>query len=159
MLPASIYLRQQVVEQAPKGFQWVTIPPLKGQTTQEGAISQTLSVAADSKHPKEAVKFISWFLDGQHQVELAKGDWLIPTSATAAKDPSLTTPKDGWDVATASAKSLILAPYLKVNGYDEFKTKVATPALQAYFANKISIDQLAQKLTGDGDKVLARYQH
>jgi ABC-type glycerol-3-phosphate transport system substrate-binding protein len=159
MLPASIYMRQQVVEQAPKGFQWVTIPPLKGQTTQEGAISQTLSVAADSKHPKEAVKFISWFLDGQHQVELAKGDWLIPTSATAAKDPSLTTPKDGWDVATASAKSLILAPYLKVNGYDEFKTKVATPALQAYFANKISIDQLAQKLTGDGDKVLARYQH
>jgi multiple sugar transport system substrate-binding protein len=159
MLPASIYMRQQVVEQAPKGFQWVTIPPLKGQTTQEGAISQTLSVAADSKHPKEAVKFISWFLDGQHQVELAKGDWLIPTSATAAKDPSLTTAKDGWDVATASAKSLILAPYLKVNGYDEFKTKVATPALQAYFANKISIDQLAQKLTGDGDKVLARYQH
>jgi ABC-type glycerol-3-phosphate transport system substrate-binding protein len=159
MLPASIYMRQQVVEQAPKGFQWVTIPPLKGQTTQEGAISQTLSVAADSKHPKEAVKFISWFLNGQHQVELAKGDWLIPTSATAAKDPSLTTAKDGWDVATASAKSLILAPYLKVTGYDEFKTKVATPALQAYFANKISIDQLAQKLTGDGDKVLARYQH
>jgi ABC-type glycerol-3-phosphate transport system substrate-binding protein len=159
MLPASIYMRQQVVEQAPKDFQWVTIPPLKGQTTQEGAISQTLSVAADSKHPKEAVKFISWFLNGQHQVELAKGDWLIPTSATAAKDPSLTTAKDGWDVATASAKSLILAPYLKVNGYDEFKTKVATPALQAYFANKISIDQLAQKLTGDGDKVLARYQH
>ncbi|MDN3359425.1 sugar ABC transporter substrate-binding protein [Actinomadura sp. DC4] len=159
MLPASIYMRQQVVEQAPKNFQWVTIPPLKGQTTQEGAISQTLSVAADSKHPKESVKFISWFLGGQHQVELAKGDWLIPTSATAAKDPSLTTAKDGWDVATASAKSLILAPYLKVNGYDEFKTKVATPALQSYFANKISIDQLAQKLTGDGDKVLARYEH
>jgi multiple sugar transport system substrate-binding protein len=159
MLPASIYMRQQVVEQAPKDFEWVTIPPLKGQSTQEGAISQTLSVAADSKHPKEAVKFISWFLNGQHQVELAKGDWLIPASASAAKDPSLTTPKDGWDVATASAKSLILAPYLKVNGYDEFKTKVATPALQAYFANKISIDQLAQKLTGDGDKVLARYQH
>lgn len=159
MLPASIFMRQQVIEQAPKNFQWVTIPPLKGQTTQEGAISQTLSVAADSKHPKESMKFISWFLNGQHQVELAKGDWLIPTSTTAAKDPSLNTSKDGWDVATASAKSLILAPYLKVNGYDEFKTKVATPALQAYFANKISIDQLAQKLTGDGDKVLARYEH
>jgi multiple sugar transport system substrate-binding protein len=159
MLPASIYMRQQVIEQAPKNFEWVTIPPLKGQTTQQGEIAQTLSVAADSKHPKEAVKFISWFLNGQHQVELAKGDWLIPTSQTAAKDPSLNTSKDGWDIATASAKSLILAPYLKVDGYDEFKTKVATPALQSYFANKISIDQLAQKLTGDGDKVLARYQH
>ncbi len=159
MLPASIFMRQQVVEQAPKDFQWVTIPPLKGQTTQEGAISQTLSVAADSKHPKESMKFISWFLNGPHQVELAKGDWLIPTSLTAAKDPSLTTSKDGWDVATASAKSLILAPYLKVDGYDEFKTKVATPALQSYFADKITLDQLAQKLTGDGDKVLARYAH
>jgi ABC-type glycerol-3-phosphate transport system substrate-binding protein len=158
-MPASIFMRQQVAEQAPKNFQWVTIPPLKGQSTQVGAISQTLSVAADSKHPKEAVTFISWFLNGRHQVELAKGDWLIPTSQTAAKDPSLTTPKDGWDVATASAKSLALAPYLKVNGYDEFKTKVATPALQSYFANKISIDQLAQKLTGDGDRVLARYDH
>lgn len=158
LLPASIYMRQQVVEQAPKNFAWVTIPPLKGQTTQQGAISQTLSVAADGKHPKESMKFISWFLNGPHQVELAKGDWLIPASRTAAKDPSLTTAKDGWDIATASAQSLILAPYLKVNGYDEFKTKVATPALQSYFANKISLDQLARKLTGDGDKVLARYQ-
>jgi multiple sugar transport system substrate-binding protein len=157
MLPASIFMRQQVVEQAPKRFHWVTIPPLKGQTTQEGAISQTLSVAADSKHPKQAMKFIGWFLNGPHQVALAKGDWLIPASLSAAKDPSLATPKDGWDVATASAKSLVLAPYLKVNGYDEFKTKVATPALQAYFANKISIDELARKLTDDGNKVLARY--
>ncbi|GAA4610111.1 sugar ABC transporter substrate-binding protein [Actinoallomurus liliacearum] len=157
MVPAGIYLRQQVVEQAPNGFQWVTIPPLKGQTTQQGAISQTLSVAADSKHPKESMKFISWFLNGQHQVDLAKGDWLIPTSKTAAQDPSLTTDKNGWNVATASAKSLILAPYLKVNGFDEFKSKVATPALQSYFANKITIDQLAQKLTEDGNKVLERY--
>ncbi|MCO5973543.1 ABC transporter substrate-binding protein [Actinoallomurus soli] len=157
MVPAGIYLRQQVVEQAPSGFQWVTIPPLKGQTTQQGAISQTLSVAADSKHPKEAMQFISWFLNGQHQVDLAKGDWLIPTSKTAAQDPTLTTDKYGWNVATASAKSLILAPYLKVNGFDEFKSKVATPVLQSYFANKITIDQLAQKLTQDGDKVLERY--
>ena len=71
----------------------------------------------------------------------------------------MTTTKNGWDVATASAKDLVVAPYLKVNGYDEWKTKVATPALQEYFANKITIDQLAQKLTGDGDKVLARYEH
>ncbi|MEV0402346.1 sugar ABC transporter substrate-binding protein [Actinoallomurus sp. NPDC050550] len=157
MVPAGIYLRQQVVEQAPSGFQWVTIPPLKGQTTQQGAISQTLSVAADSKHPKEAMQFISWFLNGSHQAALAKGDWLIPTSKTAAQDPTLTGDKYGWNVATASAKSLILAPYLKVNGFDEFKSKVATPALQSYFANKISLDELAKKLTDDGNKVLERY--
>lgn len=157
MVPAGVYLRQQVAEQAPKNFRWITIPPLKGQTTQQGAISQTLSVAADSRHPKEAMKFIAWFLNGPHQVELAKGDWLIPTSRTAAQNPALSTEQDGWNVATASAKSLVLAPYLKVKGYDEVKSKVFTPALQSYFANKISLDELARRLTDDGDKVLERY--
>jgi ABC-type glycerol-3-phosphate transport system substrate-binding protein len=157
MLPVGVYLRQQVVEQAPKGFEWVTLPPPKGVTAQQGAISQTLSVAADSKYPDQAVKFISFFLGGQNQVKLAKGDWLLPTSATAAADPALTTEENGWDVATASAKDLVVAPYLKVNGYDEWKTKVATPALQEYFANKISIDELAKRLTDDGNKVLERY--
>jgi ABC-type glycerol-3-phosphate transport system substrate-binding protein len=157
MLPVGVYLRQQVVEQAPKGFDWVTLPPLKGVSSQQGAISQTLSVAADSKHPAEATKFISFFLNGQNQARLAKGDWLLPTSATAAADPAMTTTKDGWDVATASAKDLVVAPYLKVNGYDEWKTKVATPALQEYFANKISLDELAKRLVDDGNKVLERY--
>lgn len=157
MLPVGVYLRQQVVEQAPKGFDWVTLPPLKGVTSQQGAISQTLSVATDSKFPDESLKFISFFLNGPNQAKLAKGDWLLPTSASAAADPAMTTKENDWDVATASAKDLVVAPYLKVNGYDEWKTKVATPALQEYFANKISIDELAKRLVDDGNRVLERY--
>jgi hypothetical protein len=45
-----------------------------------------------------------------------------------------------------------------VNGFDEWKSKVATPALQEYFANKISIDEVAKKLVEDGNEVLERYQ-
>ncbi|MEV0200596.1 sugar ABC transporter substrate-binding protein [Nonomuraea sp. NPDC050691] len=158
LLPAGVYLRQQVAEQAPKDFEWVTLPPLKGTTSDQGAVSQTLSVAQDSKHADEALKFISFFLNPTNQAKLAKGDWLLPTSVKAAADPSMTTKENGWDVATASAKNLVVAPFLKVNGFDEWKSKVATPALQEYFANKISIDEAAKKLVDDGNKVLERYQ-
>ncbi|MFD1543328.1 ABC transporter substrate-binding protein [Nonomuraea guangzhouensis] len=158
MLPVGVYLRQQVVEQAPKGFDWVTLPPLKGTTSEQGAVSQTLSVAADSKHPDEALKFISFFLNGANQAKLAKGDWLLPTSTKAAADPAMTTTENGWDVATASGKNLVVAPFLKVNGFDEWKSKVATPVLQQYYGNKISIDEAAAKLVADGNKVLERYQ-
>lgn len=158
MLPVGVYLRQQVAEQAPDDFAWVTLPPLKGTTSEQGAVSQTLSVAADSEHPDEALKFMSFFLNGPNQAKLAKGDWLLPTSQQAAADPAITTEEDGWDVATASAKNLVVAPFLKVNGFDEWKSKVATPALQEYFANKISIDEVAKKLVEDGNEVLERYQ-
>ncbi|MFF4778196.1 ABC transporter substrate-binding protein [Microtetraspora fusca] len=157
IVPAGVYLRQQVAEQAPSGFEWVTLPPLKGVTAEQGATSQTLSVAADSKHSQEAVKFISFFLNGPNQAKLAKGDWLLPTSTSAAADPAMTSKENFWDVATASAKNLVVAPYLKVDGYDEWKSKVATPVLQEYFANKISLDEVAKRLVEEGDKVLERY--
>ena len=157
MLPAGVYLRQQVVEQAPADFEWITIPPLKGTTSEQGATSQTLSVAADSSYPDQATTFISFFLNSTNQAKLAKGDWLLPTSTKAASDPSMTTTENGWDVATASAKNLVVAPYLRVNGFDEWKSKVATPTLQQYFANKITLDQAAETLVVEGDKVLERY--
>ncbi|MDP9842750.1 ABC transporter substrate-binding protein [Streptosporangium lutulentum] len=157
MLPAGVYLRQQVVEQAPPGFEWITIPPLKGTTSEQGATSQTLSVAADSAYPDQATKFIAFFLNSTNQAKLAKGDWLLPTSMKAASDPSMTTTENGWDVATASAKDLVVAPYLRVNGFDEWKSKVATPTLQQYFADKITLDQAAETLVAEGNKVLERY--
>jgi ABC-type glycerol-3-phosphate transport system substrate-binding protein len=158
LLPAGVYLRQQVVEQAPKDFDWVTLPAPKGTSAQQGAVSQTLSIAQESKHPDEAMKFIAFFLNGANQAKLAKGDWLLPTSQTAAADPGMTTEENGWDIATASAKNLVVAPFLKVNGFDEWKSKVATPALQEFFANKITIDEVAKRLVEDGNKVLERYQ-
>ncbi|MEU1719238.1 ABC transporter substrate-binding protein [Actinomadura sp. ATCC 39365] len=158
LLPAGVYLRQQVAEQAPDDFDWVTLPAPKGTSAQQGAVSQTLSIAQDSKHQDEAMKFISFFLNGANQAKLAKGDWLLPTSQTAAADPAMTTQDNGWDVATASAKNLVVAPFLKVNGFDEWKSKVATPVLQEYFANKITIDDAAKRLVEDGNQVLERYQ-
>lgn len=158
MLPAGVYLRQQVAEQAPEGFEWVTLPGPTGTSAQQGAVSQTLSISQDSEHVDEAMKFIAFFLNGANQAKLAKGDWLLPTSQKAADDPAMTTKENGWDVATASAKNLVVAPFLKVKGFDEWKTKVATPVLQQYFGNKITIDDAAAKLVEDGNEVLERYQ-
>ncbi|WP_188187937.1 ABC transporter substrate-binding protein [Nonomuraea sp. SYSU D8015] len=158
LLPAGVFLRQQVAEQAPDGFEWVTLPGPKGTTAQQGAVSQTLSIAQDSKHPDEAMKFIAFFLNGPNQAKLAKGDWLLPTSQSAAADPAMTTEENGWDVATASAKNLVVAPFLKVNGFDEWKSKVATPVLQEFYANKITIEEAAKRLVDEGNKVLERYQ-
>jgi ABC-type glycerol-3-phosphate transport system substrate-binding protein len=155
MLPGSIYLRQQMVEQAPKGFEWVTLPPIKGNSQNQAANPQTLSVSADSKHAKQAVQFIEDFLNPANMAELAKGDWLVPTGKQAGAELlKSTSGQQGWDVAVDSAADLTMAPFQQVTAYPEWKTKIATPALQEYFANKISIDELGKRLVDGGKQVI-----
>ncbi|GAB2917192.1 sugar ABC transporter substrate-binding protein [Micromonospora polyrhachis] len=155
MLPGSVSLRQQMVEQAPAGFEWVTLPPIKGLSTTQAANPQTLSVSADSKHKKQAVQFLEYFLNPTNMATLAKGDWLVPTGKQANEElVKLTGGKQGWDVAADSAADLTVAPFQKADGYPEWKTKYATPALQQYFANKITLDQMATQLVDGGKQVL-----
>jgi multiple sugar transport system substrate-binding protein len=155
MLPGSIYLRQQMVEQAPKDFEWVTLPALKGTSQTQAANPQTISVSADSKAKEQAMQFIATFLNATNMAKLAKGDWLVPTGKQAGAElVSSSGGKQGWDVAVASADGLIQAPFQKVAGYPEWKSKIATPALQQYFANKITLDQLAKTLEEGGKQVL-----
>lgn len=155
MIPGSVSLRQQMVEQAPAGFEWVTIPPVKGLSANQAANPQTLSIAADSAHPKEAAQFLEFFLDPANMATLAKGDWLVPTGTRATEElVKATGGEQGWDVAAASAEALTVAPFQMIDGYPEWKTKYATPALQQYFANKITLDQLATQLVDGGRQVL-----
>ncbi|WP_117210683.1 ABC transporter substrate-binding protein [Allorhizocola rhizosphaerae] len=147
MLPGSVSLRQQMVEQAPAGFEWVTIPPLKGASSQQAANPQTLSISEDSKAKKQAMQFIEYFLNPANMATLAKGDWLVPTGKKANDElVKLTGGKQGWDVAADSAADLTISAFQKVNGYPEWKSKHATPALQQYFADKITLEQLAKQL-------------
>lgn len=155
MIPGSVSLRQQMVESAPAGFEWVTIPPVVGLSAKQAANPQTLSIAADSKHQKQAAQFIEFFLNPANMALLAKGDWLVPTGKQAnAELVKLTSGKQGWDVASDSAADLTVAPFQMADGYPEWKTKYATPALQQYFADKITIDQLATQLVDGGKQVL-----
>lgn len=95
MVPLGFSYRQQVVEQAPKGFAWTVLPAPAGRDgLAQGVSPQTLSVAEDSPHKKEAVRFIDFLLRPANMVRLAKGDWMLPTGTEALADPRC-TPRTG----------------------------------------------------------------
>lgn len=159
MVPLGFSYRQQIVQQAPKGFDWEVLPaPAGAQGFAQGVSPQTLSVAEDSPHKKEAAEFIDFLLRPKNMVRLALGDWMLPTGTQALKDPALHTAKYGWVTGTDLAGYLSPAPAQTVRGYPEWKDKVATPALQEYYSGAIGIDELRHRLEKDGNLVLARYQ-
>ncbi|MER6242516.1 ABC transporter substrate-binding protein [Streptomyces griseorubiginosus] len=159
MVPLGFSYRQQIAQQAPKGFRWQVLPaPAGADGLTQGVSPQTLSVAADSPHKKEAAAFIDFLLRPENMVRLALGDWMLPTGTEALADPALHTAKDGWATGTALAPHLRPAPAQSVRGYPEWKDKVATPALQEYYSGAIGLGELRKRLEDDGNLVLARYQ-
>ncbi|MFE0176629.1 ABC transporter substrate-binding protein [Streptomyces sp. NPDC059002] len=159
MVPLGFSYRQQIVQQAPEGFDWQVLPaPAGSEGLAQGVSPQTLSVSEDSPHKKEAAEFIDFFLQPDNMVRLARGDWMLPTGAEALRDPALHTTKDDWAVGPALAEHLRPAPAQSVRGYPEWKDKVATPAFQEYYSGAIGLGELRQRLVKDGNLVLARYQ-
>lgn len=159
MVPLGFSYRQQIVQQAPEGFDWQVLPAPAGTGgPTQGVSPQTLSVAQDCPHKKEAVAFLDFLLQPRNMVRLALGDWMLPTGRQALADPVLHTAEHGWATGTALAAHLRPAPAQTVRGYPEWKDKVATPALQEYYSGAIGLDELRERLEEDGNLVLARYQ-
>ncbi|MFJ3901447.1 ABC transporter substrate-binding protein [Streptomyces sp. NPDC090025] len=159
MVPLGFSYRQQIVQQAPEGFDWIVLPaPAGAGGLAQGVSPQTLSIAEDSPHKKEAAAFLDFFLRPPNLVRLARGDWMLPTSETALADPALHTPEYGWATGAAVARELRPAPAQSVRGYPEWKDKVATPAFQEYYSGAIDETELRRRLVTDGNRVLARYQ-
>lgn len=147
------FLAQQITESAAADFDWTVLPPLAGSAgTVQAANPQTMSVAAESKHPKEAAEFINYWMGADNQAKLAQGDWLIPASADARKVVETETEgQTGWKELLATGENLKGAPFQKAATYPQWKDQYATPSLQQYFADSISADELAKQLT-DGWK-------
>ncbi|MFE7855850.1 ABC transporter substrate-binding protein [Streptomyces sp. NPDC057403] len=159
MVPLGFSYRQQIAQQAPKGFAWQVLPaPAGADGLAQGVSPQTLSIAADSPHKKEAAAFVDFLLRPRNMVRLALGDWMLPTGTRALKDPALHTAENGWATGTALAAHLRPAPAQSVRGYPEWKDKVATPAFQEYYSGAIGLAALRHRLEKDGNLVLARYQ-
>ncbi|MFI7293931.1 ABC transporter substrate-binding protein [Streptomyces sp. NPDC050121] len=159
MVPLGFSYRQQIVQQAPKGFDWQVLPaPAGADGLAQGVSPQTLSVAEGSPHKKEAVAFLDFLLRPKNMVRLALGDWMLPTGTQALADRALHTTKDDWATGTALARYLRPAPAQSVRGYPEWKDKVATPAFQEYYSGAIDLGELRTRLEEDGNLVLARYQ-
>ncbi|WP_327688052.1 ABC transporter substrate-binding protein [Streptomyces tubercidicus] len=158
MVPLGFSYRQQIAQQAPKGFDWTVLPAPRGTALDQGVSPQTLSIAEDCPHKEEAMAFIDFLLSPPNMVRLALGDWLLPTGQEALKDPALRTPRYDWVTGTALAGSLRSAPAQSVRGYPEWKDKIATPGLQEYYSGAIGLSALRKRLVEDGNLVLARYQ-
>jgi multiple sugar transport system substrate-binding protein len=156
MIVGGNYASQQMSEQAPKDFGWVMLPMLKGDSQNQAADPQTLSIARQSKHPKEAAQFIAFYDNAENLAKLAQGDWLIPASTDAAKLVATQTQgKNGWDAMSTMGQYLTVAPFESATPYPQWKTQIATPALQQYFQGKLTLDQLGQKLSAGWDQVAA----
>ncbi|MGC9439440.1 ABC transporter substrate-binding protein [Streptomyces sp. WG5] len=159
MVPLGFSYRQQIEQQAPDGFDWRVLPaPAGAEGLTQGVSPQTLSIAEDSPHKREAAAFLDFLLQPDNMVRLALGDWMLPTGSEALKDPALRTAEHGWATGTALAGHLRSAPAQSVRGYPEWKDKVATPALQEYYSGAIDTEELRSRLEKDGNLVLARYQ-
>lgn len=159
MVPLGFSYRQQIVQQAPKGFDWQVLPaPAGADGLAQGVSPQTLSIAEDSPNKEQAAEFIDFLLRPENMVRLALGDWMLPTGTEALKDPALHTTEHDWATGTALAAHLRSAPAQSVRGYPEWKDKIATPAFQEYYSGAIGLDELRGRLVEDGNLVLKRYQ-
>ncbi|MQA77875.1 MAG: extracellular solute-binding protein [Streptosporangiales bacterium] len=156
MISKGVWFRGSLKDSAPKDFEWVALPPLEGDTQSQASAPQTMSIAQESEHPEEAMEFLSWLLNTENMGTLAYSDWMIPTRKTSSELPEFNKAEDGWQTAVDSGKVRVQAPYLRVNGFEEWKTKAANPAFQQYFANKITAAELKQRLAGEGNKILQR---
>jgi len=154
MIVGGNYVAQQMVEQAPAGFDWAMLPLLKGDTQAQAANPQTLSISTQSKNPKEAMQFIAYYMQAQNLATVAIGDWLIPVSTSAGKSvTTITGGKNSWDVNVASAPSLKLAPFQTLDAYAQWKSQIAQPAFQQYLANKIDLATVGTQLIDGWTKV------
>ena len=158
MLMQGTYYRAQLYEAQPEDFEWLSLPPPVGRNQHDSNEPQTLSISADSDRQEDAMRFVEFFLNPEHQALLAAGDWELPAATQAWQHPPLNTGEQGWDVAESTVDDLIQAPFQKVKGFEEWQTTVAQPAMQEYFSDRIDIDELGEILVNDGNEVLARYQ-
>ncbi|MDX6565860.1 MAG: multiple sugar transport system substrate-binding protein [Gaiellales bacterium] len=150
------YAAQQMAQDAPAGFRWIMLPPLKSASQAQAADPQTLSISQQSKHKTEAMQFIGYFLNAKNMAKLALGDWLIPASPAAGKVVLQHNSNPGaWRIATSSLNALDVAPFESLGAYPKWKDQYATPAFQQYLQNQISLDDLNKKLTDGWNSVAA----
>ncbi|THF87157.1 sugar ABC transporter substrate-binding protein [Deinococcus sp. KSM4-11] len=158
MLPGiGVWARQTIAESGPPGLNWGVLPPIKAVTQDQGSATQTLSIPTVSTHKKEAMQFISCFVNRVNNGKLAAGDWLFPTRMSSLRGVPFQTEANGWKTATESAKYLTMAPFQEVKGFTEVKSKVLTPTFQQLLANRISLDDAAKQIEQQGNEILAKY--
>lgn len=154
-LVAPIHLRQALSE-ADSDFDWEMLPPLVGDSPTQGTDTQGFFAASQTDHPEEAVEFLEFLTNASNQVDLAKGDMLLPTSA-GALDELQGDEDETWEIAVATADWLEIQPYQRIEGSQEWIGRVGSPSLEQYFSETISMDELEDTIMNEGNSILERY--
>ena len=151
--------RQQLVENAPKDFQWGVMPPIKAHTQRYGASMQTLSVPKKSKRAKEAMMFIDFMLNSKNTARLALNDWMLPARKSCLAMHEFQDSIGGWDITCSAVPTLSIGSWLGAPGYVEWKSRVANPIFQELFAGRLSVDQAAKRIEHESNIILSRYKN
>ncbi|HEY2674339.1 MAG TPA: extracellular solute-binding protein [Rugosimonospora sp.] len=157
MVVGGDFIAQSIKADAPANFHWTVLPALAGTASAaQAADPQSLSVARQTKHVKEAAEFVNYYLQPKNLAAVAQGDWLIPTSK-AARDEVLaqTNGADGWKQILPTANDLVDAPFQAAQGYPKWKTQSLQPALQKYLAGSLDDGGLTSALTKGWGQVQA----
>jgi multiple sugar transport system substrate-binding protein len=145
---------QGMITQGPRAFTWAMFPLLKGQTQNQVANPQTLSISQQSDHKREAMQFVEYFANASNLAKLAAGDWLIPSNPASGKLILKSTKRTGsWRVATASVVHFRKGNWVSLAAYARWKAEVATPQFVRYLKNEISLDELGESLSAGWTRV------
>jgi multiple sugar transport system substrate-binding protein len=154
LIMAGNYVEAQIESKAPTGFNWTMLPLIKGTNQNQASGPQTLSIARQSKHQKEAMGFIAYYMKSENLARIAMGDALIPvTRSAAAIVKKELSGKHGWEAILDAGASLVDAPWAKADKFPQWKSEVATPAYQEFLVGKIDSPTLQQRLTDGWKKV------
>ncbi len=151
------WARQQVVENAPEGFVWGVLPSVVARTPQQGANAQTLSIPRASPRQQEAMAFIEYFLSSQNMTRLARSDWMIPARKSSIAALASEPAAYGWATTLDAVDDLVEGPWMRVRGLAEWKARIATPTFQDIFSNRLPLDQAAERMEIESERILRRY--
>lgn len=137
-----------------KGFNWTTLPMLKGTTQNQYSNPQIFSISNQSTKKREAARFIQFLMRDENLIRFGLGDALVPmtnTSLQAAIVAKKSSP--GWAQLLADGGNFAVAPFSFVPEYDKWRTSVLQPSLQLFLQDRITRSELIKRLE-DGWRTL-----
>lgn len=154
MIMTSCAVARQIGAVSPPGLTWAMIPLLTGTSQNQGITPQTLSITKGSKHPQQAMAFITHYLQAGRLAKVAEGDGLVPVPRAAAEVARTDIGTAfGWDAVLASSPFLVDAPWNRAEKLSQWRYEVADPAYLEFLGGRTDPATLQARL-GDGWKGL-----
>lgn len=148
MTVAGSYQIANITDQAPKGFDWIVLPPLEGsEGRQQMSAPITLSIPKTSKNIPTAAAFLEFYQAAANLAKINIADGEIPATTSGQKAAAKETEgKNGWAEVLDSAKDLVNPTWNTFTNYESWKSTVANPAYQKYLGGETDEKQLAKEL-------------